>query len=137
MSLRLVSVPMAEDELATLRRRRGYWLRLAREQANMDQNSVAQQLGMSAKSGTSVLAWEKGGRSPSADQLHQLARIYGVPVSLFTEPEATDEERLARMTALATGALEAEAADWESAPEGERGQGADDEPGGQPGRQSA
>lgn len=67
MPLRLLSVPMTEDELTATRRRRGYWLRLARERANMDQNSVARELGMSPKSGTSVLAWEKGTRSPNVE----------------------------------------------------------------------
>jgi transcriptional regulator with XRE-family HTH domain len=114
MPLRLVSVPMTEDELAALRRRRGYWLRLAREQANMDQNSVARELGMSARSGTSVLAWEKGKRSPSMDQLDRLARIYGVPLATFTEPRPTDEEWL---QGLAAAALEAEAEDWEASQE--------------------
>jgi transcriptional regulator with XRE-family HTH domain len=66
---------------------------------------------MSANSGTSVLAWEKGKRSPSMDQLDQLARIYGVPLSTFTEPRPTDEEWL---LSLAAGALEAEAEDWAS-----------------------
>lgn len=102
---------MTEDEIATIRRRRGYWLRLARERADMDQNSVARELGMSPKSGTSVLAWEKGTRSPSIDQLQQLALIYGVPVSTFTEPQLTDEERLDQLVAGA-GALERE--DWEA-----------------------
>lgn len=122
MPLRLVSVPMTEDEIAMIRRRRGYWLRLAREHANMDQNSVARELGMSPKSGTSVLAWEKGTRSPNVDQLHQLARIYQVPVSTFTEPRPTDEEWLDELVAGA-GALERE--DWEagerSAPPAEGG----------------
>jgi transcriptional regulator with XRE-family HTH domain len=103
MPLRLVSVAMTEDELATVRRRRGYWLRLARERANMDQNSVARELGMSPKSGTSVLAWEKGVRSPTMDQLDQLARIYGVPVSTFSEPRPTDEEWLAGLALGAVG----------------------------------
>jgi transcriptional regulator with XRE-family HTH domain len=111
MRLRLVSVPMTEDELAQLRRRRGYWLRLARERANMDQNSVALQLGMSPRSGTSVLAWEKGTRSPTMDQLDQLARIYSVPISSFTESLPTDEEWLDDLVSAA-GALER--ADWEA-----------------------
>jgi transcriptional regulator with XRE-family HTH domain len=134
MPLRLLSVPMTEDEIAALRRRRGYWLRLAREQANMDQNSVARELGMSARSGTSILAWEKGKRSPSMDQLDQLARIYGVPLSTFTEPRPTDEEWL---QGLAVSALEAEAEDWEAS----QGQGSDpaaaDDEAGPPGRRTA
>jgi transcriptional regulator with XRE-family HTH domain len=127
----LVSVTVTEDELATLRRRRGYWLRLAREQADMDQNSVARAIGMSPKSGTSVLAWEKGTRSPTADQLHQLARIYNVPVSLFTEPRPTDEEWLAQM---ASWALASESVDWRA---GERGRGGEDGPDEPPERRSA
>ncbi len=99
----------------------------------MDQNSVAQQLGMSAKSGTSVLSWEKGLRSPSADQLHQLAAIYGVPVSLFTEPRATDEEWLEE---LAVGAITLEREDWEAGERG-AGPGVGDERGAPPRRRSA
>lgn len=111
MPLRLLSVPMTGDELATIRRRRGYWLRLARERAEMDQNSVAHELGMSAKSGTSVLAWEKGTRSPLMDQLDKLARIYSVPVSTFSEPRPTDEEWLDQLV-RDVGELERE--DWEA-----------------------
>ncbi len=132
MPLRLVSVPMTESELAILRRRRGYWLRLAREAANMDQNSAARELGMSPKSGTSVLAWEKGTRSPTADQLHQLARIYRVPVSLFTEPRPTDEEWLSEIASGAV-ALAREDLEGEEAP----GHGADAPPGAPPRRRSA
>ena len=134
MPLRLVSVPMTENELTALRRRRGYWLRLAREQANMDQNSVARELGMSARSGTSVLAWEKGKRSPSMDQLDQLARIYGVPISTFTEPRPTDEEWL---QGLAAGAIAAEAEDWESTLEQGSDPSAGDGEGGLPGKRTA
>lgn len=102
MHLRLVSVAMTEDELATIRRRRGYWLKLARLRANLDQNSVAAELGLTGtKSGTSVMAWEKGRRSPKMEQLEKLARLYGVPLSTFTEPRPTDEEWLDE---LATGA---------------------------------
>lgn len=124
---------MADDELALQRRRRGYWLRLARERANLDQNSVAAQLGMSAKSGTSVLAWEKGTRSPNVDQLHQLARLYSVPVQVFMEPQPTDEEWLGD---LASGAVALALEDQRSAA-GERGPRADAAPDGQLRRRSA
>jgi len=118
---------MTEDELTSIRRRRGYWLRLARERANMDQNSVARELGMSTKSGTSVLAWEKGTRSPTMDQLDKLARIYGVPVATFTEPLPTDEEWLDDLV-NAAGALER--GDWEAGDRGRRSSatGSDGEP---------
>lgn len=69
-------------------------MRLARLAANLNQNDVAQQLGMGAKSGTTVLAWEKGRRDPKAGQIAEMARIYGVKASLFADPPKTDEERL-------------------------------------------
>lgn len=94
LSPALRSVRMTDDEIETLGRRRGAWLRKARDRVDMDQNSVAKAIGLSERSGTSVLAWEKGRRSPSADQLHRLARLYGVPVSTFTDPRPTDEEWL-------------------------------------------
>jgi transcriptional regulator with XRE-family HTH domain len=94
LSPRLRSVRMTDEEIETLGRRRGYWLRKARDRVHMDQNSVAKAIGLSARSGTSVLSWEKGRRSPKADQLHRLARLYGVPVATFTDPRPTDEEWL-------------------------------------------
>jgi len=133
MPLRLLSVPMTEDELTATRRRRGYWLRLARERANMDQNSVAHALGMSAKSGTSVLAWEKGVRSPNVDQLHQLARLYSVPVAVFMEPRPTDEEWLLD---LATGAVKLALEDQQEQEQG-ISHDAGDPPGEPPHRRSA
>ncbi len=124
----LVSVPMTEDELSAVRRRRGYWLRLARRQANLNQDDAARLIGLSENSGTSILHWEKGTRSPNTDQLEQLARVYGVPVSTLMEPRPTDEEWLAQ---LAGEALREEAQDWEA--EQDRGAGAEpDEPPGTP-----
>lgn len=133
LPLGLRSVRMTtEEELATLGVRRGYWLRLARERANLDQNSAAHAIGLSKRSGTSVLAWEKGRRSPTADQLHQLARLYGVPVATFTAPQPTDEEWL---QALASAAIAAEQQDSDGAPED--GPDVADGPGGRLRRRSA
>lgn len=103
MFLQLVSARMTEDELAKERRRRGHWMRLARLNANLNQNDVAERLGMSPTSGSTIVAWEKGRRDPKASQLTQLARIYGVKRSLFSDPPLTDEERLAE---FALGAIE-------------------------------
>ena len=108
----LVSVAMTDDTLAALRWRRGRWLRLARDEAGMDQNSVAKALGMSPRSGSSIVAWEKGYRSPSLEQLQRLAELYGVPLRMLVEPPETDVERL---RALAGTAIAAEQQDWDEA----------------------
>jgi transcriptional regulator with XRE-family HTH domain len=123
---------MTEDEVQRERRRRGYWLRLARIRANLNQNEVARQLGMSDRSGTTVLAWEQGRRDPKATVLRQLAAIYGVPASQFIDPPTTDEERLDAVARLAAAA---EQRDWDEGRD--RGREADDEPAGGPGRLSA
>lgn len=123
---------MTEEENQRERRRRGYWLRLARLQADLNQNEVARRLGMSDRSGTTVLAWEQGRRDPRATVLRQLAAIYAVPSSLFIDPPKTDEERLDEIVQLAGAA---ERADAEAGRD--RSRGADDEPGALPGRRTA
>lgn len=102
---------MTEDDRQRLRDRRGHWLRLARDAAGLNQNEVARQLGMKVKSGTSILALEKGRRKRvDSDVLFALARIYGVKPRLFLRPPLTDQERLAE---YALGALEQEREDWD------------------------
>lgn len=110
---------MTEDELQAERRRRGYWLRLARTQAGpggrgLNQSVVAKAIGLSENSGSAISDMEKGNRDPSATELTQLARLYGVPISWFSEPRPTDAEELERAKELALAALEAEAEDWEA-----------------------
>lgn len=83
---------MTDADVIRDRRRRGWWLKIARDQAGLDQNAVAKLLGL--KAGTSVLAWEKGRRDPDASQQKLLAGFYGVPVSMFADPQPTDEERV-------------------------------------------
>lgn len=123
---------MTDDEIAQERRRRGYWLRRARLRAELNQNEVARRLGMSERSGTTILAWEKGLRDPKAAQLSQLARIYGVPVSVLISPRATDEEWLDEIVQLAA---DAERQDWE---EGQgRAPAAGGGPGAEPRKRSA
>lgn len=45
-------------------KRRGFWLRVARERANLTQEAVAMTLGLSGKSKSTMSAWEKGERDP-------------------------------------------------------------------------
>jgi len=96
---------MTDNDLARERRRRGHWLRLARAAADIKQDDAARALGLAA--GTTILAWEKGRRDPSASQMRALAQLYGVPVDMFADPDPTDEERVIdQRAALARAALE-------------------------------
>lgn len=95
---------MTDAEASRLRKRRGHWLRLARVTAGIKQVDAAHRLGLAA--GTTILAWEKGRRDPDATQMLELANMYGVPVSLFADPDETDEERvISRRAALAREAI--------------------------------
>jgi transcriptional regulator with XRE-family HTH domain len=122
---------MSETDLVQLRKRRGYWLRLARRRANITLATAAELMGYSRNSPSSVKDWEDGIRPPDADQLHQLADLYGVPVSLLTEPSETDEERL---DAIVRDASDEERRDWDAGPDGGPSDGGG--PGGAPGRPS-
>lgn len=104
--LRLVAMP-TEDELDLRTRRRAWWLRVARR--GMNQTGVAEALGLSRKSGSTVGDWERGISQPSLRQLEQLASLYGVPIELFVNPPRTDDERLDEIVRLAS---DAERSDW-------------------------
>jgi transcriptional regulator with XRE-family HTH domain len=88
-----------EDEEAI---RRGYWLRRARDNANVTLSDAAQTAGLAAGSGSTVSLWERGLRPIKVHQMKRLALRYGVPVSLFTDPPMTDDERLRSAIAEAT-----------------------------------
>lgn len=98
-----------EEELAATRRRRGYWLRLARR--GKSQAGVAEFLGLSPKSASTVSDWERGEGDPSLRQLEKLAAYYRVPIAVFINPPKTDDERL---DDLARGAAWLEREDWEA-----------------------
>lgn len=59
--LRLLSMATEVQQEA---KRRGFWLRVARERANLTQEAVAMTLGLSGKSKSTMSAWEKGERDP-------------------------------------------------------------------------
>ena len=115
--LRLVEMP-TEEELATRRRRRAWWLRVARR--GMNQSGVAKALGLSENSGSTIGDWEREISEPSVRQLELLAALYGVPVTLFVDPPMTDDERLDEIVRLA-GAAERE--DWAAGERGDRAAG--------------
>ncbi len=109
--LRLRLVPMDEHDDELERRRRGFWLRMARERARYTQAAVAELIGYRGTSKSSVNAWEEGRRPVPLDKLKALARLYAVPVEMFVNPESTAYERI---DALVNVAGELERADWEA-----------------------
>jgi transcriptional regulator with XRE-family HTH domain len=100
---------MTEQE-DTEARRRGYWLRRARERARITLEDAAVTAGLERSSGSTVSLWERGMRPIGVMQLNRLARRYGVPVTLFTDPTMTDDERLDQAAAAAQAL---ERGDWE------------------------
>lgn len=119
-----------EEEILLIERRRAWWLRVARR--GMNQTGVAQALGLSSKSGSTIGDWERGVSQPSLRQLAQLAALYEVPLELFVNPPKTDDERLDEIVRLAAGE---ERSDSEVGLD--RTLGAGDEPGAAPDRRSA
>ncbi len=108
--------------------RRGQWLKVARERANLSQPAAAKLLGLSDKSASTLSAWEAGTREPSPSKLKAMAALYQVPLSLFYDPPPSPLEQVDRMVRLAGLATEAEAADWDAGapkqgPSAEDGQG--------------
>lgn len=118
------------EELEVRRRRRAWWLRVARR--GMNQTGVAKAIGLSEKSGSTIGDWERLVSEPSLRQLEQLAALYGVPISLLVDPPMTDDERLDEIVRLAGAA---ERADFER--EGDRSPGARGAPAAEPQRRSA
>lgn len=113
--LRLVEMP-TDEELAAQRRRRAWWIASARR-ADPRQPTlvdVALAVGLKPKSASTVSDWENNiGGGPSIGQLHKLAAFYGLPVSIFMEPDPTEQEYLDQARALATDAVALEQADSE------------------------
>jgi transcriptional regulator with XRE-family HTH domain len=126
---------MSEEEIEAEKRRRGYWLRLARSHAGekggvMNQAVAANALGLSENSGSTISNWEHGrGEGPSAQQLLQLARLYKVPASWFFEPRPTDEEALLALSAGAAAAALEDEEGPEEAPDPEVDEPPDESPG--------
>lgn len=107
---------------------------MARERANLTQTAVAGELGLRSQAKSTVSGWESGAREPRLRYLKALAKLYGVPLDLFTDPPATAYEEIdERLEMLAQRALRLESDDWAAAP----ALAADDVPDGPPRRRSA
>lgn len=97
------------------RKRRAHWLRLARVAADVKQPEAARYIGY--KAGTSITAMEKARKDPTAIEMQKLAELYGVPVSMFADPEPTDQERVESARAeLARVAIALAGEDMEGGP---------------------
>jgi transcriptional regulator with XRE-family HTH domain len=131
----LRSLPMATDPTAEAKRR-GFWLRISRERANLTQAGAAELLGLSNRSKSTLSQWEAGTREPKLRYLNAMARLYGVPLAVFTEPDPSAFEQLEeRLAALARAAIRLAMQDSEPGAEGNPP--ADDEPGSQPRKRPA
>jgi transcriptional regulator with XRE-family HTH domain len=129
---RIVAV-MDDPELP---RRRGFWMRMAREHAGLSQATAANELGLSGRSKSTLSAWEAGTREPKLSYVAKMAGLYGVPVELLTSPPPTAYEVIDRRLALAIADAEAlEREDWVKAEA--PGPAADGAPGGGLRRRSA
>lgn len=107
---------MTPEELALRSVRRGFWLRVARERANLSQGAAAKTLGLSGKSKSTLSAWENGSREPSPTKLEAMAQLYGVAVEVFMNPEPTAAERIdERLDELTRRASERESQEWAEA----------------------
>jgi transcriptional regulator with XRE-family HTH domain len=131
LSLRLLSSAMDADEQLYFRRQ-GAWMKIARERSGKSQAGAAEYLGFSKKSKSSVSDYENGVTPTPMRVLRKLAEWYGVPLSVFTEPDPAPEERLDEIARLAA---QREQRDWEAG-EGQS-PGDDDERGAAPRRRSA
>lgn len=108
-----------EEDLALRRKRRAWWLSVARRARGRTQEDVAKYL--SLKAGSSIGDFERNVIEPSLKQVALFAALYEVPLSLFTDPPMTDEERFLE---LARAAEVLEQQDWEVQQEQAPGAGA-------------
>lgn len=119
-----------------LQHRRGFWMRMARENAGLSQATAAKELGLSGRSKSTLSAWEAGTREPKMSYVARMAALYQVPVELLMSPPPSAYEVIERRLSAAIADAEAlERADWEAgqAP----GRAAGDAPGDAPRRRSA
>jgi transcriptional regulator with XRE-family HTH domain len=105
-----------EDEMEGRKRRRAWWIASARraDPRHPKLADVAIAVGLKANSASTISDWENNqGGGPSLAQLERLAAFYALPVSLFTEPQPTEEEHLSRLRDLALAAVALESEDWQ------------------------
>lgn len=86
---------------------------MAREYADITQAAAAKDLGLSAKSKSTLSAWEQGRYEPKASIVEKMARLYGVPLDVLMRPPVSAYEVLDRRLSLDVRDAEAlERGDW-------------------------
>ena len=113
---------MAREQELPIHRRRGWWIRVARERQAMNVDDLAQLLGYVDGKGT-ISLWEKGKRPVPSGKFPQLAEVLKLPDRYLVNPPRTDEERLEE--AIAAGSTRERE---DSGAEAEPDPGDDDEP---------
>ena len=98
-------------EKAATRRRRGYWVRLARERKGWTQKELAHALGYNDGQTGNLSKWESGERPIPSDLFEPLAIALGLPANFLVRPPKTDEDRLEEAIQFASTA---ERQDWGS-----------------------
>lgn len=98
-------------EKAATRRRRGYWVRIARKRKGWGQKELAHALGYNEGQSGNLSKWESGERPIPSDLFQPLAIALGLPADFLVNPPQTDEERLDE--AIQSG-IDAEQRDWEA-----------------------
>ena len=103
MALTVLSGSMGEPDDQLYRTRQGFWLRMAREAKGLNQLGAAKLIGLSTKS--AISDYETGATQVPMPRLRKMAREYGWPLVLFTEPDPTAveqaQERIARIARAA------------------------------------
>lgn len=96
-------------------RRRGFWMRIARERAGVSQDTAAKELGLQASSKSTISKWENGTQEPRMSMLSRVAALYGVPVEFLAAPPMTAHELIdARLSGAVRAGEELERLDWEA-----------------------
>lgn len=105
---------MAGSDRDLARRRRGRWIRLARERRELTTDGLAAALGYKgAKPGSVVSRWESGERAVPSDLFPAIAAVLQLPAEWLTNPPMTDLERLEeRLDELMNAAARLERDDW-------------------------
>jgi len=119
-------------EQLAVRKRRGYWIKRARERKGYTLHLVASRLGYSDKSLSTISRWEDGERQVPSDKIEPLSRLLSPPPRFLVRPPLTDDERLAQAV---LDAEELEREDWDAGEGGDPGAGG--APGASPRRRSA
>jgi len=84
---------LTEEDWQRRKQRRAWWMMVARRVRGLNLVGVASALGLAKSSASQVSLWERNLAEPSLKQLAQMAVLYDCPLSLFTDPPETDEER--------------------------------------------